>query len=310
MPDLKTKLAGINLENPLILASGFLGVSKASLEFVIKNGAGAVTIKSISRLPRSGHHAPIIAAFEAGLLNAVGYSNPGMIKAREEYADLKKLKAPVFLSAIGQKPGDFAKVVATLEKNDFAAVEIVLSCPHTPGYGTLAGQSTPAATAKITKAVRKVTRKPLFVKVSPDAPKLTEICKAAEAAGADGITAVNTMGPGMIIDLEARKPVLGFGMGGVSGAALHPIAVRCVYEISQAVKIPIIGTGGVTSGRDAIEMVMAGATGIGVGTAISTRGVACFHLIAKEMQDWMKENGVKSLEEIRGIAWKMSKKGS
>ena len=303
-PNLTTKLAGLKLKNPLILASGFLGVSRSSLQFVAKHGAGAVTIKSISRLPRTGHHAPILAPFQGGLLNAVGYSNPGMEAARAEFQGLKKVKIPVLASVIGQKPSDFAAVAAYLETCDFAALEIPLSCPHTPGYGTLAGQSTPQATAQITKALRKVTKKPIFIKVSPNVPDLVKICQTAEYYGADGITAVNTMGPGMVIDIETREPALGFKMGGVSGEALRPVAVRCVYEIAQQVKIPIIGTGGILHGRDAIEMLMAGATALGIGTAIHARGVKAFALIAQEMLVWMQKHGVKDLQEIRGAAIK------
>lgn len=301
---LETKIAGIKLRNPLILASGFLGVSRASAVFVAKQGAGAFTIKSISRLPRTGHHAPIVASFPGGLLNAVGYSNPGMEAARQEFRNLKRVKIPVLASVIGQKPSDFVAVVETLEDCEFAGVEIPLSCPHTPGYGTMGGQSTPQATAQITKAVRKVTKKPIFIKVSPNVPDLVKICQTAEHYGADGITAVNTMGPGMVIDLETREPALGFKMGGVSGEALHTIAVRCVYEIAKQVKIPIIGTGGILNGRDALEMLMAGATALGIGTALLERGSQAFKLIAKEMQSWMKKQGVKNLSEIRGAALK------
>ena len=304
MPDLKTTLTGLKLNNPLILASGILGVTKASLRYVAENGAGALTIKSISELPRKGHNGPNMHAYKAGFLNAVGYSNPGMKEAREEFQNLKEVGVPVIASFIGTKAADFAKVAEYLENCDFAAVELPLSCPHTPGYGTMAGQGTPKATELITKAVRKVTKKPLFIKVSPNIQALTDVCKAAEAAGADGITAVNTLGPGMVINIEARKPMLDFKMGGVSGAALRPVAVRCVYEIAQAVKIPVIGTGGIETGRDAIEMIMAGATALGIGTAVYTRGVECFRLLADETKEWMKKNGIKSLEEIRGVAFR------
>lgn len=302
MPNLNTNLCGIKLKNPLILASGILGVTKASLKLAAKNGAGAVTIKSISKDPRKGHNNPILITFDAGMLNAVGYSNPGVKEAKKEFQDLKKVGVPVIASVIGQKPSEFAQVIKKLEPCGFDAVEIPLSCPHTPGFGTLAGQSTPEATFKITKAVRKATKLPIFIKVSPNIPGLTEIAKAAEKAGADAITAVNTAGPGMVIDIKTRKPVLHFKMGGVSGPALRPIAVRCVYDIYKAVKIPIIGLGGVTSGQDAIEMLMAGASAIGVGTAVYYRGADVFEKINKEMLKIMKEEGFKNIKQIIGKA--------
>lgn len=299
---LETKFCGIKLENPTILASGILGVSKGTLKIAARGGAGAVTIKSISIEPRTGHKNPSVIAFETGLMNAVGYSNAGLENAKEEFGNLKDVKVPVIGSAIGKTAEEFAEVVSVFDKMDFDAVEIPLSCPHTPGYGTLAGHSSPEKTAEITKACRKATKKALIVKLSPNIPRLGEVAKAAEKAGADAIAAVNSMGPGMIIDINTGKPVLDFKMGGISGPALKPIAVRCVYDIYKSVKIPILGTGGITTGEDGIEMIQAGATAIGVGSAVYYRGMNAFKLICREMEMWMKENKVKNLDDIRGIA--------
>ncbi len=300
--NLETNLCGITLENPIILASGLLGTSRSLLERVIKNGAGAVTIKSISYEPREGHKNPTVIAFEGGMMNAVGYSNFGVAGARKEFVNLKGLKSPVFASVIGSETDDFVKVVEGLKDLEFSAIEIPLSCPHTPGFGTLAGQDTPEKTFEITKAVVKHSKLPVFVKLSPNTKNIGEVAIAAEKAGASAITAVNTMGPGMKINIENRKPVLDFKVGGVSGPALKPVAVRCVYDVYGNVKIPIIGVGGVMRGEDAIEMVMAGAKAIGIGSGIYYRGVDIFRKVCSEISEWMEKNGYKNLNELVGVA--------
>ena len=229
--NLETNLCGINLKNPTILASGILGVSKLLLKNAIENGAGAVTIKSISYEPRDGHKNPTILEFDGGMINAVGYSNPGLHGTLDEFSKLKDLNAPVFASVIGKEPEDFAKVIEGLSILDFSAIEIPLSCPHTPGFGTLAGQDSPEKTLEITKAAVKAAKVPVFVKLSPNTKNIGEAAMAAEKGGASGITAVNTLGPGMIINIEAAKPVMGFKIGGISGPALKPVAIRCVYDV-------------------------------------------------------------------------------
>jgi len=301
-PDLSVELAGIRLENPTVLASGILGTCTPLLRRAARSGAGAVTIKSVSLEPRGGHNNPTVLAFEAGLINAVGYSNPGAAAAAEQFADIETVGAPVFASIIGGEPNEFVAVLDVLGGLPFAAVELPLSCPHTPGYGLLAGQGTPKATAAITRAVRAATDLPVFVKVSPSIPRLADVCRVAEDEGADAITAVNSMGPGMLINAEARAPVLDFGVGGVTGAALRPIALRCVYDIYEAVKIPIIGTGGVSTGRHAVEMILAGATAVGVGSAVHDGGCEVFGRICDEMREWMGANGVGRVSEIVGAA--------
>ncbi len=299
---LEVEISGLKLNNPTILASGLLGVSRKMIERVIDNGAGAVTIKSVSFDSREGHKNPTVIALENGLMNAVGYSNPGAEEARNEFSNLKNMKAPVIASVIGQEKEDFVKVVKTLESCGFSIIEVPLSCPHTPGFGTLAGQDNPEKTGEITRAVCSVTKLPVFVKLSPNTKNIGEAARAAERAGASGITAVNTMGPGMVINIEAKKPVLDFKVGGVSGPALKPVAVRCVYDIYESVKIPIIGTGGITNGKDAIEMIMAGASCIGIGSAVHYRGIDVFRKICREMEEWMKGNGYENVEEMVGAA--------
>jgi len=299
---LQTTISKLNLRNPTILASGILGVTKSSLKNIAENGAGAVTIKSISREERKGHNSPILIKFDAGLMNAVGYSNPGIEEAKKEFTNLEEVGAPVIASIIGTEPSDFSFMAENFLSDEFSAVEIPLSCPHTPGFGLLAGQGTPEATYEITKAVKEKTELPVFVKISPSVPNIGDVAKAAEKAGADAITAVNTMGPGMMIDINTAKPVLEFKVGGVSGPALKPIAVRCVYDIYEAVKIPIIGTGGINTGKDAIEMLMAGASAVGIGSGIYYKGIDIFKKICNEIEEWMKERGYSNIKEIIGIA--------
>ena len=311
--NLSTDICGIKLSNPTILPAGFLGTTKEILKRVANCGAGAVTIKSISSVARDGHKNPTVLVYDAGMLNAVGYSNPGVDVAANEFSNIGDVGVPVIASIIGTEADDFLKVIDGFGdllltskeiSNRFSAIEIPLSCPHTPGFGTLAGQSTPEATSKIVSTVRKKCGLPLFVKLSPNVPDIARLAMAAEDAGADGITAVNTMGPGMVINIDARQPVLDFKVGGVSGAALRPIAVRCVFDIYNAVRIPIIGVGGISSGRDAIEMLMAGASTIGIGTAIYDHGIDVFKKVTDEMAHWMTNNGVSSLNEIIGAAHK------
>ncbi|MBI5307454.1 MAG: dihydroorotate dehydrogenase [Planctomycetes bacterium] len=300
--NLSINLCNIPLSNPGILASGVLGTTRALLKRMVENGAGAVTIKSISKEPREGHKNPTVITFEGGMLNAVGYSNPGVDAATKEFSHLQEIGAPVIASVIGTQKEDFVRVVEGLSVQKFSAIEIPLSCPHTPGFGLLAGQGTPQATFDITSAVRKATRLPIFIKLSPSIPELCAVAKAAEDAGADAITAVNSMGPGMLINIDAQRPILSFKVGGVTGDALRPVAIRCVYDLYQSVKIPIIGVGGISTGRHAIEIMMAGAAAFGVGSAVYYRGIDVFKKISGEMALWMQERGITDINKIVGVA--------
>jgi len=290
------------MKNPLILASGILGVTKASLRAAAHAGAGAVTIKSVSLEPRKGHDSPVVITCGDAMLNAVGYSNPGLEEARKEFAGLPEVGAPVIASIIGESAGDFARMAEGLLGGGFAAVEVPLSCPHTPGYGMMGGQGTPEATYEITEAVRKNSRIPVIVKLNAGVQAIGEVAKAAERAGADAINVTNSIGPGMVIDVRARKPVLGFGAGGISGPAIRPLAVRAVYDVFKSVRIPVIGTGGVESGEDAAEMLMAGASAVGIGWAVYKRGLEAFAGISKELAAFMKEEGFASVKGMVGIA--------
>jgi dihydroorotate dehydrogenase (NAD+) catalytic subunit len=300
--DIAVKLCGMRLSNPFILASGILGVTKDSLKYVAANGAGAVTIKSVGLEQRKGHEPPILLTEGGVMINAVGYSNPGIEEARKEFSGLRDMGVPVIASIIGKDADEFRRAAQAFLPGEFAAVELPLSCPHTPGYGILAGQGTPEATREITAAVRKVTKLPVIVKLSPSIQAIGDVARAAEKAGAAAINMGNTAGPGMFIDARARKPVLSFGFGGISGPALKPIALRCVYDVYGAVKIPIIGTGGVTTGMDAAEMIMAGASAVGMGSAVHYRGIEAFRLATGELSAFMKEEGYSSVAEMVGLA--------
>ena len=306
-PSLQTDLAGITLANPTVLASGVLGTTTASMKRVADLGAGAVTTKSITREPRTGHANPTVVTFEAGMMNAVGISNPGVDEVLEDMTDLPDVGAPVIASAAGTEVEDFCVVAEKLSQLPFAGIELALSCPHTPGFGSEAGQSSPETVAEIVAAVRRVTSLPLFAKLSPNEPRLGLAALAAVRAGANGITAVNTLGPGMLINIETATPVLAYTMGGVSGPALRPIAIRCVYDIykclaSHGESAPIIGTGGVSTGRHAVEIMMAGATAVGVGSAVYYRGPEVFGSIVAEMGEWLDHNGYDSPARVVGRA--------
>jgi len=305
MTDISTSLFGKKIKNPFVLASGVLGVTRASLETVAENGAGAVTTKSLSLEPRKGHENPIIVETECGMLNAVGYSNPGIDDGIAEFSDWERTE-PLIMSIVGKDEKEFTLLASKIEENkeqlNCTAIEIALSCPHTPGFGVMAGQADPKAAERITTAVRKETSLPIIVKLSPSVPGEVEAAKLAQKAGASAINMGNSLGPGMKIDINRGKPVLGFKMGGMSGPALKPIAIRCVYDIYEAVKIPIIGTGGVNSGQDAIEMMMAGASFVGVGTALYFRGPDAFKKIESEMRAWLKERQYKKASDIIGVA--------
>lgn len=300
-----TEIFGTKMKNPLILASGVLGVTKAGLASVVKKGAGAVTTKSLSPEPRKGHETPIFIETEAGALNAVGYTNPGIENGIKEFSGWKD-PAPLIISIVGKDENEFGMLAKRIEESKemlgVSAVEAVVSCPHTPGYGIMAGHETTDSVRNITSMVRKNTELPVIVKLSPSAPGEVEQAKIAQKEGADAINMGNTMGPGMIIDIERKKPVLGFGRGGLSGPAIKPITVRCVYDIYDAIEIPIIGTGGVMTYRDAIEFMMAGADAVGIGTAVYYHGPEVFQKIADDMQVWLTEHGYKSAKDIIGVS--------
>jgi len=278
-----------------------LGVTAASLNNIIIKGAGGVTAKSVSLEPRTGHPNPTMAGYEHFFINAVGLSNPGIEKAIEELNKFKELtQAPLIASIFAGTPEEFGQITEKICTAPIDFLEVDISCPNVSReFGDPFAYSVQAV-EKITKAVKVKSTVPFSIKLSPNAWNIVDIAKTAEANGADAITAVNTIS-GMMIDVRAKKAVLHNKQGGVSGPALFPIALKCVYDIYNAVKIPIIATGGVTTGEDALAMIMAGATLVGVGSAVYFRGDDCFQKISDEMIQIMKEENINSLDEIRGI---------
>ncbi len=301
MVDLTIDLAGIRLNNPTILASGILGLDVLTLKRVVKNGAGAVTIKSLTIKPRKGHNSPIIIEAGQGVfMNAVGYANKGIEEGVKEFRKWNQ-DVPLIGSIVGETVDEFIELTERIQTTPIKILEIVLSCPHTPGYGLMAGQGSPKMTEKITKAVKKRVSLPLSVKLSPSIQGLGEVAKAAEAAGADIINMGNTVGPGMRIDINRGRPILGFKIGGLSGPAIKPLTIRAVYDIYKSVKIPIVATGGILTGKDLIEAFMVGATAVGIGTGIYYRGINIFKKITKEVREWLKKNNYKDIKNLIGL---------
>lgn len=308
MIDTSVILCGIKLKNPTILVSGILGISSELLVNIAKAGAGAVTSKSCGLLPRAGHPNPTVLEWEHGLINAVGLSNPGV---KEEVKELKKAKiklkelgVPLVASFFADKVNNFALLAEKLSEAEPDFLEVNISCPNTESdLGRMFAAEAETAAA-VTRAVKKQTKIPLIVKLSPNVTDIKEIAKAIEGAGADVISAINTVGPGMFIDIESGKPILANKVGGLSGPAIRPIAIAKVFDICSVVKIPVIGIGGVTSGKDAIEMMMAGAFAVGVGSAVYYRGEKVFTKINREIEKFMKDHQFQNLSEFRGIAHK------
>lgn len=299
---LKTTFLKKKFSNPIVLASGILGVTAASLKKAVADGCGGVTTKSISLEERPGHPNPTLIGNKEFFINAVGLSNPGIKEAMEEIKLYKKTcKAPLIASIFAGNTNEFGEVTKKISNGPIDFLEVNISCPNVgQEFGAPFAYSTDAVQA-ITKIVKANTKIPIIVKLSPNAWNIGEIAKAAEAAGADALCVGNTIS-GMVIDVRARKPILHNKQGGISGPALFPIALKCVFDVYKAIKIPIIGTGGITTGTDALAMVMAGATLLGVGSAIYYRDATAFKLIAGEMEKIMKEEKIKTLEEIRGCA--------
>ena len=301
---LETTFLNLKFKNPLVLASGIRGVTASSLQYIVKKGCGGVTLKSVSLQPRAGHPNPTVFSNRHFILNAIGLSNPGVNEINAETIQFKKTCAvPLIGSVFAGSVGEFAEVAEKICETSIDALELNLSCPNVTGeFGEPFAYSVQAVTT-ITKRVKAKISVPLIIKLSPQAWNIADIAKAAEDAGADAITAVNTIS-GMVIDIKSRQPILHNKFGGVSGPALFPIALKCVYDIFKAVKIPIIGTGGIATGEDAIAMIMAGATLLGVGSAIYYRGQNVFKKISTEMETLMEQQGIRSLNEIRGCAHK------
>lgn len=300
--DLVVNIAGVRLTNPLVLASGILGTHASLMLRVARAGAGAITAKSAGPQPRSGHPNPSCVDFGGGLLNAIGLANPGaaaeVALLAETRAGLAPLGVPLIASIFADRVENFGRVAALVAEAGPDLLEVNISCPNVASDFGEPFAGSPASAAAVTAAVRQAVNLPIVIKLAPNVPDLGQIARAVVDAGADAICAVNTM-PGLLVDLESGQPVLANGSGGVSGAALLPIALYAVYQITAAVDVPVIGTGGVATGADALRMVMAGATAVGVGSAVYREGPEVFGRIAAEMSAWLDERRL-TLDAIRG----------
>jgi dihydroorotate dehydrogenase (NAD+) catalytic subunit len=297
---MQTTFLGKTLHTPLVLASGVLGNNKAILERVWENGCGLPTMKSIGPAPREGHKNPTVIDLGNGMINAVGLPSPGYLNMEEEWQELSDRAFPVNASIYGGSVDEFVRVAEFVSAQGPDFIELNISCPNSDEHGMLFGVNAQSS-HDVVAAVKKVIDVPLIAKLTPAAPDIAGIARACEDAGADAICAINTAGPGMIIDIESRCPVLAFKTGGLSGPMIKPIAVRCVYDIFRSVSIPIIGLGGISTGKDAIEIIMAGATLVGIGTAVRYRGINVFDKVNKEINDWLTAHDT-TMEEIRGAA--------
>jgi dihydroorotate dehydrogenase (NAD+) catalytic subunit len=293
-------LAGLKLANPTMLASGILGLSAESLSNIIMGGAGAITTKSVGLKQRNGYANPTIVQTSYGLINAMGLPNPGITEFVKEIREAKRFGVPVIVSVYGFSPEEYATAAKIAVGAGADAVELNVSCPHVKETGSEIGQN-PKILAEVVRKVKASVEKPVFVKLSPNVTNIAEIAEVAAKAGADALTAINTV-KAMAIDTETTVPILSNKTGGLSGPAIKPVAVRCVYEIYERVKVPIIGCGGITNWRDAVEFLLAGATAVQIGTAIALKGPNVFKKITRGINAYLKRKDFKSVNEIVGIS--------
>ena len=296
----KVTLCGMELDNPVIPASGTFGYGYEFAELYDINELGTFSFKGTTKEPRFGNPTPRIAECTGGMINAVGLQNPGVEKVISE--ELPKLKQvfhkPVMANVSGFSVADYAYTCEKLDKEEQVGwLEVNVSCPNVHGGGMSFGTE-PCAAAEVTRAVKAVTRKPVIIKLSPNVTDIVSIAKACEDAGADGISLINTM-LGMRVNLRTRKPVIANTMGGFSGPAIFPIAVRMVYQVAKAVKIPVVGMGGVSSAEDVIEMMLAGATAVEVGAANLVNPFASRDIV-RTLPEAMEKYGIKNLKDIIG----------
>ena len=300
MGRMNVSLCGLPLDNPVIPASGTFGYGYEFAELYDINCLGTFSFKGTTREPRFGNPTPRIAECPAGMINAVGLQNPGVDAViAEELPKLRKVfRKKVMANVSGFSVEDYAYTCEKLDKEEQVGwLEVNISCPNVHGGGMSFGTD-PAAAAEVTRAVKQVTKKPVIMKLSPNVTDIAAIARACEDAGADGVSLINTL-QGMRIDLKTRKPVLKNVMGGVSGPAVFPVALRMVWQVSRAVGIPVIGMGGVTAAEDVLEMLMAGAMAVEVGAANLTDPFACRKII-EELPAAMDKYGIKDLNELRG----------
>jgi dihydroorotate dehydrogenase (NAD+) catalytic subunit len=309
---LRTVVAELSFQNPIILAAGTAGYGEELTGVIALDRLGGLVTKAVSREPRSGAPAPRVAEFEGGMINAVGLANPGLAAVREKHVPWLATHLPQtrkLVNVVGFTVDEYAEVVAGLDdaanaRNGAGAIdafELNVSCPNTKAGGMEFGAD-PESLRAVIDGARRATRRPLFVKLSPTLPNIADSARLVADAGADGISLVNTI-PGLVIDIEQRRPALGFGSGGVSGAALLPVGVLATWKVSRAVKLPLLGLGGVASATDAIQYLMAGASLVGVGTA-ALRDPRAPERIVNDLAAWCHSHGVRQVADIVGtLEW-------
>ncbi len=300
MAVLKTKIASMRFDPPVILASGVMGQTSSSMLKMHEYGMGGIVTKSIGLEPRAGHPNPTMVELDTGLLNAMGLPNPGIEDFLPELKSLiSKVDIPIIASIFGSNREEFIDLAGKMEANGVDAIELNLSCPHAEGYGASIG-SNPDLSGDVVDGVVSVTDVPILAKLPP-LSDVSVTAKSVEHEGADAIVAINTV-KAMALNFETRLPILGNRYGGYSGPGIKPVGLRCVYELFEAVDIPIIGCGGITRGRDALEYILAGASALQVGSAVYYRGREAAKLISEEMIDLMDEQDIKDIHSLIGAA--------
>lgn len=295
----KVNIAGVELKNPVTVASGTFGSGEEFSQFVDLNKLGAVTTKGVASVPWEGNPTPRVAETYGGMLNAVGLQNPGIdVFASRDIPFLRKFDTKIIVNVCGHSTEEYIDVVEKMADEDVDMLEINISCPNVKEGGIAFGQD-PKAVEAITKEVKKVAKQPVVMKLSPNVTDITEMAKAAVSGGADALSLINTI-TGMKIDIERQNFVLANKTGGLSGPAIHPVAVRMVYQVANAVDVPIIGMGGIATYEDAIEMILAGATMVSVGTANFYNPTATEEVV-KGIEEYMIRHGVKDINELIGL---------
>lgn len=298
---LSNSLAGLELGNPTALASGILGYSPESLQRIAEVGAGAVVTKSVGLNPRMGYPNPTVVQVNCGIINAMGLPNPGIAEYASEISFTKTvITVPLIVSVYGYSAEEYAEVAKTAAKAGADAVELNVSCPHVKETGSEIGQN-PKLLTQVVREVKAATSKPVIVKLSPNVTDIVELARAATKAGADALTAVNTV-RAIAIDAETALPVLSNTRGGLSGPAIKPIALRAVYDIYEQVDTSIFGCGGITTWQDAVEFLLAGASAVQIGTAIATRNPTVFKAVNRGVTAYLKKKKFRSVKEIVGQA--------
>lgn len=294
----RVKLAGVELKNPIMTASGTFGSGQEYSEFVDLNRLGAVVTKGVANIPWPGNPTPRVAEVYGGMLNAIGLQNPGIdVFVERDIPFLTHYDTKIIVNVCGKSTSDYVEVVKRLVDQPVDMLEINISCPNVKEGGIAFGQNAKSV-EDITKEIKKYAKQPVIMKLSPNVTDITEMARAAEAGGADAVSLINTL-TGMKIDVNRRKFALANKTGGMSGPAVHPIAVRMVYQVAQAVSVPIIGMGGVMTAEDALELILAGATAVSVGTANFTNPDATIQII-DGIEEYMQQQNVKDITELIG----------